>query len=332
MKSSKSKPEFVLDCASTMSKMSEYNGLRDGNLAGFFASKKRRKLLWKHGLITKGGLIVDKTNSSQFSETKRSKPYLSSAEQIGSEENAKTNKVQMMSPKAVTIGKKTFEKKEVKPLSSDELKQMLQKYRKPYVAQSQNTSSTERMHGNNNKIDHIDSSEKSPGKENKKKEQKKPVAEEKKKEAADKKPAVKENEEEQVKKEIKDNKEEQINRKPTVKEEKDEIIRKQTIEEKKEEIVEGGKAQQESRKQTVQGNKDEGVAAEEEVKNQAGSKKPTIKESQGIEEGKELIETQISMKEENKDGLNKKQTIKKEEQGPSEIQEEILSNEGGSGS
>lgn len=138
MKSSKSKGSFVLDCASTQSKMSEYNGLRDSNLAGFFASRKRRKLLQKNGLITKSGLIVSKATTTQFPDNKQSKPYLLNNGEFSPEESIKRKHQRSASPKASTTGKKVFEKKEVKPLSSEELKSMFQKYRKTEPGKTDN--------------------------------------------------------------------------------------------------------------------------------------------------------------------------------------------------
>ena len=41
-------------------KMDKYNGLKDSNLQGFFCNKKRKKHLYKMGLITKNGYIINK--------------------------------------------------------------------------------------------------------------------------------------------------------------------------------------------------------------------------------------------------------------------------------
>ncbi len=40
--------------------MSEYNGLRDYNLSGFFCSKEKKNHLIKMGMITKKGYIIQK--------------------------------------------------------------------------------------------------------------------------------------------------------------------------------------------------------------------------------------------------------------------------------
>lgn len=44
--------DFVLDCMSTKSRMTEYNGLQDQNLKYFFSSPKRKKDLLKKGIIS----------------------------------------------------------------------------------------------------------------------------------------------------------------------------------------------------------------------------------------------------------------------------------------
>ena len=57
---------FTLDCMATSSRMREYNGLRDYNLAGFFASRDRRKMLVKQRLISKEGAIVESSSRNQL--------------------------------------------------------------------------------------------------------------------------------------------------------------------------------------------------------------------------------------------------------------------------
>jgi hypothetical protein len=50
MKGNRNKP-FVIDSAIS-SRMPEYSGLQDAFLSGFFASKKKQKLLVRQGLVS----------------------------------------------------------------------------------------------------------------------------------------------------------------------------------------------------------------------------------------------------------------------------------------
>ncbi|CAG9318311.1 unnamed protein product [Blepharisma stoltei] len=54
------KPMFVLDCITPDSKLKEYNGLVDSNLAVFFSHLPRKKILIQNKLISPKGFIITK--------------------------------------------------------------------------------------------------------------------------------------------------------------------------------------------------------------------------------------------------------------------------------
>lgn len=73
-KKRKSKPEtFKLDCMALTSRMKEYEGLHDTNLAAFFVSKQRRKLLHKQGLISRQGIILGQSAKFRNGPTARAR-------------------------------------------------------------------------------------------------------------------------------------------------------------------------------------------------------------------------------------------------------------------
>mmetsp|Transcript_215 Transcript_215/g.196 ORF Transcript_215/g.196 Transcript_215/m.196 type:complete len:231 (+) Transcript_215:220-912(+) len=224
-----------------------------------------------------------------------------SSDQFQPEENnvKSVKNIKSVSPKTVVTGKKTFDKKEVKPLSSDELKQMFQKYRKNDDNKSENVNSSDRQQIDAVKPEKERSSEQSPANRGRKQESKSPQ-----------KPEI-------------------IKKKQTIEEKKEAPVKKQTIKENKSEseTVEDNKIQPASRKQTI---KEDGAI--EEKKSQPSSRKPTVKEpdqKDGIEENKEPPAKQPTLKkeesktEEIQEGLIKQQTLKKEDIGSSEIKEDI---------
>lgn len=89
------KPDFSLN-GLILSRMGEYDGLRDENLQVFFAKNNRKKILVKNGLITEDGYIV-----------KKPEEYLKKKD-LYFKANAQTEE-------SNHIRAKTFEKKKVNP-------------------------------------------------------------------------------------------------------------------------------------------------------------------------------------------------------------------------
>lgn len=79
------KPKFLLDCCTTDSRLREYNGLIDSNLAAFFSSEIRRKTLMQNKLVSPRGLIltgnwIAPSKSQKIFKNRKSesiKPYIS---------------------------------------------------------------------------------------------------------------------------------------------------------------------------------------------------------------------------------------------------------------
>jgi hypothetical protein len=98
--------------------MPTYDGLLDRNLVGFLSSKRVRKTLVKQGLVT----ITQITKTGVVLDSRRGRLLPSSSSDLLA---VKERFVQSMSPERV-LNKKKFKKQEIKPMTSEQLKQVIQ--------------------------------------------------------------------------------------------------------------------------------------------------------------------------------------------------------------
>lgn len=122
-KKRKNKPEiFTLDCMALTSRMKEYEGLHDANLAAFFVSKQTRKLLHKQGLISKQGIILGQSGKV------RNAPIARAREDTFPRTRAKRT---------------NSHEAKLKPLTKHKLQEVLQKVRTQNEKKLRNTKSQE---------------------------------------------------------------------------------------------------------------------------------------------------------------------------------------------
>mmetsp|Transcript_13632 Transcript_13632/g.25723 ORF Transcript_13632/g.25723 Transcript_13632/m.25723 type:complete len:164 (-) Transcript_13632:33-524(-) len=133
MKQRVQKPAFTLDSCSISSKLPEYSGLTDSYLSGFFAAKRKRKLLLKQGLINKQGEIIESHQRRKYFNTTRitamspTRMDMSSIRSSNTPESANSSGVRS---KSVGI-KKSRAKQQLTPISHDQLESLFIKYKLP---------------------------------------------------------------------------------------------------------------------------------------------------------------------------------------------------------
>ncbi|CAG9333197.1 unnamed protein product [Blepharisma stoltei] len=126
------KRPFQLDGPLHMTKLPEYNGLKDPNLGHFFASPQRFKTLVKQNLINNQGVINDSVCKARIICTpirRRSK-----------DQNSTFNKPYTLPPT-----KKWFKKIDMKfpKITSKELREVINRHRKEVTFQEKSISGNE---------------------------------------------------------------------------------------------------------------------------------------------------------------------------------------------
>lgn len=117
--------KFILDSSSFSRGYKEYNGLKDPFLEGYFASERKKKLLLAQNLVK---LTQINQNGKINDEICKKKVMDISLSRITKQKSIKSKTTNG----SISATKRTFRKEgnDVKPLTSEQLKKMIEDFRK----------------------------------------------------------------------------------------------------------------------------------------------------------------------------------------------------------